>query len=266
MYVLEDIAAVQTGCLALAGIQGKCQGLSLLAGLPARQTEAADLLQVLIQHHSARLQAANTEAMSAERPLTTLSHSMPSRTTAIVPVPTEMQSTAGSKSIPDPAHMTSPGSTGMTGTGMMTEATTAAVLMIGTLAAEEDEAAAAAQVAGLLRTAENGKGTALATMTAAATGKHSNHEAPTATGTPAETTDIKTATMATTDIGTRDPTVTEAETGTAEQGPLPCIAQLCMDMYSQDVHPLHHSSVLPLASQSLLQCQQSHHTCTHRDT
>lgn len=125
-------------------MQGRTQGLNLPAGLPAKQTEAADPIQVLIQRRPARLPAAITEVTSAERPVTTLSCSTLSRTTAIELVPTEMHPTAGSRIIPDPAHMTSPGSMRMTDTGTMTEATTAAVLMIGTLAAKGEEAAAPA--------------------------------------------------------------------------------------------------------------------------
>ena len=203
-------------------MQGKPPGLNLPAGLPARQTEAADPLQALIQCRPARLPAIDVEATSAERPLTTLSRSMLSRTTAIVPVPTEMYPTAGSRVIPDPAHVTSPGSMRMTDTGTMIEATTAAVLMIGTLAAKEEEAAAPAQVAELLHIAENGKGTALAAMTAAATSRHSNHEALTVIGTAAETIHIKAATIVMTETDTQDATETEAvaATGTAEGGPL----------------------------------------------
>ena len=260
-----------SGCLALAGAQGKTQGLSMLAGLPAQQTEAADLLQALIQRHPASLQAANTEATSAEHPPTTLSRSTPSTTTIIGPVPTEMHPTAGNSITPDPAHVTSPGSVGMVDTGTMTEATVAAVLMIGILAAEEDEATAPAQAAELLRTAENGKGTALAIVTATATGKHSNHEAPTAAGTAAGTTDIKAATIVMTDTGTRDLTGTEAvaETGTAEKR-APCLAlHSSARRYTVRTSPLYLAvphclspakaccSVRPVSG------QQSHHTCSH---
>ena len=136
----------------------------------------------------------------------------------------------------------------MTGTGTMTEATTAAVLMIVTLAAEEEEEAAApAQVAEPLRVAENGKGTALRTMTAAATGRHSNHETLTATGTAAETTDTRAAPIVMTETGTQDPTETEAleETGTAEAGPL---ALHCTALQGDT-----HSEHLPL-SNAVLYC------------
>lgn len=246
-------------CSALAGMQGRAQGLDLLASLPAEQIEAAGLLPVLTHYPPAGLQPANTEAMSAEGHLTTLSHSMPSRTAGSAVAPTEMHPTPGTRTIPDPARMTSPEVVTMTGTGRVTEVTTAAEHMIGTLAAEEEGAPATAQAAGLLHVAENGKGTSLVAMIAAATDRR---KAVSMTGTAAETTEIRPATIVMTETGTQDPTErgseTEAvaETGTCEAG-TPC---LTLHSSARQIHsqkrPLPHACSALLA-QAVVQCQIS---------
>ena len=191
-------------------------------GLPAEQTEAAGLLQVSTHRIPAGLQAASTEAMIAEPHLTTLSHTTPSRTAGNAVARIGMRPTPGTRTIPDPARMTFPGILTMTDTGRVTEATTAAEHMIGTLAAEEEGAPASAQAAGLLHVAESGNGTSLVLMMGTATDRC---KAPSMTGTVAETTEVKPAIIAMTETDTPDPTETEAvaETGTLEAG-TPCLA------------------------------------------
>lgn len=217
-------------------MQGRAQGLDLRAG----QTEAAGLLQVSTHCPPAGLQPANTEAMSAESHLTTLSHSMPSRTASNAVAPTEMRPTPGSRPIPDLARMISPGVVATTSTGRVTKATTAAEHMIGSLAAEEEGAAATAQAAGLLRVAESGNGTSLAVMIATATDRR---KALSIRGTAAETTDTRPAAIMMTERGTRDPTETEAvaETGTLEQEPLALYCTALQEGYTvrRGPHPMH---------------------------
>lgn len=244
--ILSGQSVLDIVCLALAGMQGRAQGLDL----PAEQTEAAGLLPVSTHHPLAGLQAANTEAMIAEPHLTTLSHSMPSRTASNAVAPIGMHPTPGTRTIPDPARMTSPGIVAMTGTGTLTEATTAAVHIIGTLAAEEEGAPATARAAGPLHVAESGKGTSLVVRIAAATDRR---KALSMTGTEAETTGMGAATIVMTETGTQDPTETEAvaETGTPEAG----TPSLALHSFARQLRcrkwPF---TLLPQANVSLLQC------------
>lgn len=115
-------------------------------------------------------------------------------------------------------------------------------------------------------------------MTAAATGRHSNYETLTATGTAAETTDTRAAPIVMTETGTQDPTETEAleETGTAEARPLALHCTVHCTALHGDTHSEHSPSpmqflVALLAGQSLLQCKTSlwsaePSTCTYHDT